>query len=119
APATASSRLAGVLISTLLVAAVGGIERAAGGQTSFTLLYLLPIAVAVWWAGRNVAVAVCICAALIGLANSLRHQPSLPIVFWNAGAKLGVYLAFCILLNQFKISGDGASIRSKLPRFPF
>ena len=87
-------------IAAILLAGAGWLDHATGPLTTFTLLYLLPIAVATYFVGRRAGILACVCAAGIGLWIATRWSSSLAVEAWNAGGRLGVFLVFCTLLDH-------------------
>lgn len=72
------------------------------GAASFLLLYLAPIAVAKWYAGRRAGLLMCV------LATVARHfaLAAVPIAittrYWNTGIALGTFITFSELLHHLK-----------------
>lgn len=98
--------------SSLLLIALAVAQHAVGRQASFTLLYLLPVLVATWFAGQSFGGLVAVLAAFAGLLNAWGAAGSVAMSLWNAAGKLGVYLVFSILVVAIHQSPNrGAMLR--------
>src|SRR5438132_12893346 len=97
-----TSSLAAATICTLLLLVIGWIDRITGKDISCTLLYLLPISAATWFLGRRAGLVFCLgataCAAFVALSPSGRV--SLAAGIWNTAMRLGIFLAFWMLVPQ-------------------
>src|SRR5439155_12311188 len=89
-----SSRGLALTISLVLLFGIAAIDYVTGRETSFTLLYLLPVSIAAWFIGPRAGLAISVGAAVLGLFVGLIGEQTLAIAFCNAGAKFGVYLTF-------------------------
>src|SRR3954462_11631261 len=96
--------LGGICIGLLVT--VGLLDYLAGNDLSFTLLYLAPIAIAIWYIGPIAGSVLCFSAAISGLSIELMIGRPLPTALWNVGVRLGVYVVFYAILNQLR---DGHS----------
>ena len=92
--------LRGIALDLLVIVAL--LDYATGRDFSFTLMYLAPISVAIWYIGPIEGLAVCFLAAISGLVLELVVDMSLPAAVWNAGVRLGVYVVFYAILNQLR-----------------
>src|SRR6266480_4959839 len=90
--------LLGIAIGLLVI--VGLLDYVTGNDFSFTLMYLAPISVAIWYIGPIAGLALCFLAAAGGLVIELTVGMPLPAALWNAGVRLGVYVVFYAILNQ-------------------
>src|SRR5438552_3545455 len=115
-PLSRSARWLAVLISTLLLGAVGLLDYETGREASFTLLYLLPICSAAWFIGRGTGIAFAVAAAACGLFIGTIGQPILAVAMWNAGIRFGVYLTFATLVQYLKTHRAGVSMIRTLNR---
>jgi len=88
--------------------AIGWLDRATGPYLSFALIYLAPIAFVAWRVGRIEALivtGVCTVAGLVAdLTSGLAAFGFVP--FWNAGARLGVYLLVVVVLDRLHRSHE-------------
>ena len=90
------------LLAAFILAAVALLDYVTGKTMSFTLLYLAPISVALWFVGRRTGLLFCAIAAATGFAIELSDQSALPAALWNLGVRFGVYVLFYILLDYLK-----------------
>ena len=112
----ASPRLA-IVVSALLLAAVAWVDYITGKDASFTILYLIPVSTAAWFAGRRIGLLFCMLAAACELLIELAsEQPTLATACWNAGVKFGVYFAFCTLLDYVRSHRADAPVLAALHR---
>src|SRR6476619_5572439 len=89
-------------IAVVLWVIVGLLDYVTGNDFSFTLMYLAPISVAIWYIGPIAGLALCFLAATGGLAIELAVGRPLPAALWNAGVRLGVYVVFYAILNRLR-----------------
>ncbi len=76
-------------------------------EVGFTLLYLVPIGIAVWWRGLGAGLAMCaLCTATFvftwlmpGPFQQVTPGTSF-ILVWNVGGEIGVFLAFAYILAK-------------------
>jgi len=83
------------------VGLVGLLDYATGTEASWSLFYLIPVAVAAWYAGRNSAVAIAVLAAIVWLVADMAsgHFYSHPLItLWELLARLGMFLIQGLLL---------------------
>jgi len=77
-----------------------------GAQVTFTVLYLGPIAFAVWFGGRLHGLVTGVASAAAWFAMDLltrdAHAHNLSVELWNLGGQLGVFLIVGGLLDAFK-----------------
>ena len=93
------------LIGIVLVVVVALLDLLTGYELSFSLFYLLPIAVVTWYGGRRAGLAACALSAtawlLVDVLGGQRH--SQPLIFvWNAAIRLGFFLIVAWLLTALK-----------------
>jgi diguanylate cyclase (GGDEF)-like protein len=106
-----------LLISLAGVACVTLGDVVTGPDVSFTLLYLVPVAVATWLGtiGGGVAVAVVASIASVGadmLGHGGRPHPT-GVVAWNLVVQLGVYLAAVLLLSSLRARLEGEQLLAR------
>lgn len=92
------SKAFGVLVSLVLWAVVGGVDYVAGFEVSVIVFYLLPIASATWFVGREFAWAVaalCVLGWLVGDQIAGVTYSSAMVPYWNA---LFTFLFFVIIV---------------------
>jgi diguanylate cyclase (GGDEF)-like protein len=93
------------LISLLIVAIVGTADHLTGYELSFSIFYLIPVALGSWYAGSRVGIFVCIISAATWFAVDYTsgHQYShSSIPFWNAGVRTGFFVITAILLVRLR-----------------
>lgn len=78
-----------------LIAVVAALDILTGYELSFSLFYLVPIALVAWYGSRDYGLAACILSAVAWLLADViggqRHAQ--PLIFvWNAGIRLGFFL---------------------------
>src|SRR5512136_1845449 len=110
-PATTDHR--GALLAAsmpFLVLAVGWVDYATGEELSVSVLYLVPVCVTTWWAGRRWGLAMAVASAAAStVADTAASQrlghPLIP--YWNAGMLLGFFGLVVYLLSALKASHAG------------
>ena len=85
------------------IAILGFINYSLGYEISFSVFYLIPVAVSAWFAEKNVALVVSFISATTWIAANHyagEHfsHPLIPI--WNAGTRLGFFLVVTVLLTK-------------------
>ncbi|MGA3169960.1 MAG: sensor histidine kinase [Chthoniobacteraceae bacterium] len=98
-------RLVPVVLTFLIVMAVGFVDYATGYEISFAVFYLLAISVALWYVGPGFALfvsALSIVSWLVGdwAAGARYHSPLVPA--WNATITMMFYLIVVVLLSKIK-----------------
>jgi hypothetical protein len=91
----------------MLVVLIGFLDCVLGYEMSFSLLYLAPIILVTWLAGRREGVVVASLSVLVGFGvDMLRaHRFAHPLMpFWHALVRLGFFLIVVILLARLKRS---------------
>ena len=91
-------------LSAALVILAGIGDHISGNDVAFTLIYLAPVALATWSAGRASGLVVAAAAALGSLVVNRSHVPSLSpaVQAWNLAAELGVFATTAALLASLK-----------------
>ena len=91
-----------------MIAAVGWVDQATGGEISFSIFYVLPVTFVVWWGGLNLGIAAAFAsAAAWGAADAQAHTYSHPsILVWNATVRLFVFLTIGFLLVRLRQARD-------------
>ena len=80
---------------------MGLVDLVTGAEISFSIFYVLPVALAVWYDGMRAAIAIALASAAIWLAADLAagsaySSPLIP--YWNSLARLGYFLIIARLL---------------------
>jgi len=84
------------------VLVVGLLDYLTGYELSFSIFYLIPVSLAVWYGGRGPATAVAMLACLTWLSADLTsgHQYSSPVIpLWNALVRFAFFYLYAILLS--------------------
>jgi diguanylate cyclase (GGDEF)-like protein len=84
-----------------IIATIGFVDYLTGYEASFSLFYLLPIALVTWSVGRITGVAASVLAAVAWMiadaeAGHIYSRPA--ILYWNTGLRLGFFLTVTLLL---------------------
>ena len=99
-----------VLVSLMLIIGLGLIDYFTGYEFSFSLFYVLPIALMVWFAGKWFGIYAAIISAIIWFLADVfsGNLYTLPAIFiWNTAIQFGFFLIVTLLL---------AALRSSLER---
>jgi diguanylate cyclase (GGDEF)-like protein len=92
-------------VAFVAIVAVGLVDYATGPEITFSILYLIPVAIAAWIAGTRIAVAASTLAAIVWLSAevaSSRLNPNLLVYAWNFCARLLFLLLVALLLAQLR-----------------
>jgi len=103
------SRKSVLILSLIVLVIVGAIDSATGVELSFSILYLLPIALVTWYIGRWAGVTMSIVCAMVWYLSDLLSSPSYssPIVpYWNATVMLGFFLTTALVLSTLRRTID-------------
>jgi diguanylate cyclase (GGDEF)-like protein len=94
----------GVVLACALVGviAVGVVDSISPSYLSFSLFYLLPVAVVAWACGRRPGIAIAVLACCIGAtADVFFSDPVLRVApLWNAVARFGIFWIVVVVLVQ-------------------
>jgi len=103
------SKTAATGAAVLLVGLIGLLDYLVGPEILLGLLYLVPISLAAWVAGRKGGVLVsCLSTAAWITANVIPARYSHPaIAYWNAAWELGFFLVVSLLVSRLKIVNEG------------
>jgi hypothetical protein len=96
-------------LTLFLVAAVGVIDYLTGVEISFSIFYLLPVALGAWLISRWAGVVLSFIAAVVWYLADLISSPSYssPIVpYWNATVMLGIFLTAALILSALRQTVD-------------
>jgi hypothetical protein len=86
----------------LLFSVVAFFDYVTGKEFSFTLLYLAPIALSIWFVGPELSLVQCFLASACSVAFDLKDGAAPAAAFWNAGIRFGVYLLFFALIRYLR-----------------
>lgn len=98
-------KAAWALIGIVLLAAVAALDVLTGYELSFSLFYLLPIALVSWYEGRAAGLIACVVSAGAWLLAEIlggQHYSSPLIYAWNAAMRLGFFVIVAWLLTALK-----------------
>ena len=97
------------MIGVVLIALVGLLDFKTGYELSFSLFYLLPISLVVWFGGKRLGVTASIVSALVGLSTDVlsgNHYSQPVIYLWNTVIQFGFYIIVTLLLGRLKETQD-------------
>ena len=95
------------VLSLVLLATVGALDYLTGYELSFSVFYLIPVAISAWYAGIHTGLVICvICAATWFLVDHVsgRQYSHFAIPFWNAGVRLGFFIIVASLLDRLHVA---------------
>jgi signal transduction histidine kinase len=84
---------------------VGFFNYISGIDTTFSAVYLLPIAIAAWHLSRTVALGFCILSTFYWVAGDTlagAHYATLWIPVWNTGVRFAVFVVGAYVVAEFK-----------------
>ncbi len=96
-----------VVIASCAVATIGALDYATGYEVSISVFYLVPVAVASWYAGRGASVGIATLACISWFAADVgagHPYELLAIPFWNALIRLGFFLVNGLLVVALRDS---------------
>jgi signal transduction histidine kinase len=95
------------LLGFLSVACLGALDYLTGHEISFSIFYLLPVAMVAWYVGRRGGILIS-CASAVSwllaelLAGSAYSHPAIP--FWNTLVRLGFFSIITYILSTLRIT---------------
>ena len=96
-----------IAFGLVLLASVGALDYLTGYEISFSIFYLLPIALVTWYTPQWAGYFSCGLSAVVWLLvdHTSGHTYSNGLIpFWNTGVRLGFFLVTSHLLIQLKAS---------------
>lgn len=105
-----------VLLSFTLKIGLGLIDYFTGYEYSFSLFYLIPIAMVVWFVGKWFGIYAVIVSAIVWFLADVfsGNQYAIPaIIFWNTAIRLGNFLIVTLLLAALRNSLEREKILSR------
>ena len=102
-----------------LIITIGLLDFATGFEYSFSLFYLLPIVVVVWFVNKKTGIVFSVLAAIVWfMADYLSGKEySQPIIFfWNTGIRFGFFIIVTWLLAALKIVLEHQKSLSRIDR---
>lgn len=89
----------------LLVAFLGLIDHVTGFEISFSIFYLLPISIGVWYGSRRLGYLISLVSAVVWAtvehASALRYSEAW-ILYWNTGVRLAFFFVVGWLLAELR-----------------
>jgi diguanylate cyclase (GGDEF)-like protein len=89
----------------LVVAFLGLIDHVTGFEISFSIFYLLPISIAVWYGSRRLGDLISLVSAVVWAtvehASALRYSEAW-ILYWNTGVRLAFFFVVGWLLGELR-----------------
>ncbi len=95
-----------VIASLVIVATIGLVDYATGREISFSVFYLLAVALATWFVGRGFAIFISLASVTVSVAGDLASGPrysSTWVLCWNASIVLAFYLVVVWLLARLRL----------------
>lgn len=93
-------------LSALLVVFIALCDGFVGGEITFSLFYIIPVAVAAWYVGRWASYGISTASAISWMVNdawlSGIDYSAEWIPYWNGGARLAIFLIIGTLLSRWK-----------------
>lgn len=98
----------GIAVSSLLLLiVVAAMDYVSGDELSFSIFYLIPVAVSAWYAGRRSGMVACLVCAATWFAverSSGQVYSHAAIPYWNAAVRLGFFLIVTQLLARLRLA---------------
>lgn len=104
-----------LVTSLLLMAFVSVVDLLTGAEISFAVFYLVPIGVAAWFGRRWMGFAVAVLSGIAWVTNEIIDQTHGQIIYfyWNASARVALYLVVAYLLSSLCRQLREASIQAR------
>ena len=99
------SKLFFITIGLILVILVGIVDYVTGYEITFSIFYLIPVALVSWYAGRRYGILISFASAISWfLADTTAgHTYSQPLItYWNTSVSLGFFLVVTFILSQLR-----------------
>ncbi|RPI75131.1 MAG: sensor histidine kinase, partial [Ignavibacteriales bacterium] len=94
-----------IIITILMLVIIILLDSITGNELSFSIFYLIPIIFAGWFLNRNYGIAVSVLGAGLWLISELLNKDMYThnlVPYWNALARLGIFLCITYLINLVK-----------------
>ena len=104
-----TSPLIWTIAGIALIAVTGVIDVLTGYELSFSLFYLIPVALTTWFAGTRNGIVISIASAaswFIADTVSGHHYSHPAILYWNTSIRFGFFLIVAMLLSALKKAHD-------------
>ncbi len=98
-------KISWVFASFLMIAVIGILDTFSGPQLSFEIFYLIPVALAVWFAGKWPGIFIALASAAAWISIDLKDRPPNhdPFVYsWNIAVKFAFFAIVAFILPVFK-----------------
>jgi diguanylate cyclase (GGDEF)-like protein len=108
-----------MLTGFTLIVGLGLLDFLTGYEFSFSLFYLLPISLVVWFAGRQLGLAASTASAVAWLLADIlsgNHYSSPVIYLWNTTIRFGFFLIVTLLLSALKKALEREKVLSRTDR---
>lgn len=92
-------------VSVLLVAVIGLVDYRAGYAIIFSAFYLMPVALAAWYAGRLFGLAIsiaCVTVSVVGDYAAGASYANVLIPIWNGAIELSIYFVVVMILTSLR-----------------
>ena len=99
------SKVFSATVSAVLVAIIGLVDYLSGFSLFFSAFYLIPVALASWFVGRNFALAISIASVIVSVWGDYAAGAQYSSVFvpvWNGAIALTVYLVVVKTLTSLR-----------------
>jgi diguanylate cyclase (GGDEF)-like protein len=94
-----------IIITSALVGIVGLLDYITGPEIAFSILYLIPVMLGVWFIGKNFGLAISILSSSVWMYAELaagRFYSHVAIHYWNTTTMLSFFLIITLLLERLK-----------------
>ena len=94
-----------ILVGVTLIGVIGGIDFLTGYEFSFSVFYVLPIALITWLTSNRVGLLASVASAIVwyGADEATGHPYTHPLIpIWNTLIRLAFFVIITLLLSAFK-----------------
>lgn len=108
-----------VIIGFTLIAGLGLLDYVTGHEVSFSLFYLLPISLIVWFTGQKIGIVASIVCAIVWLIADVlsgQHYSHAIIFLWNSAIRFGFFIIVTSLLAALKKTLEHEKVLSRIDR---
>ena len=99
-----------IILGIILILVIGSLDHITGSELSFSVFYLIPIAMVAWFVGdRRIAIMIAIFGSVVWLVvDNLGGQTySVALIpFWNASVRLGFFLIVVFALSSLRMANE-------------
>ena len=106
-----------ILVSFLLVGVLGVVDYLTGNEFSFSLFYLIPIALTTWYANSWVGMIVSVVSAITWLIADVavgEYYPRPLVYFWNTLMRLGFFVIVNYLMSELRKAQEALQALSRV-----